>query len=223
MCKEYKEGLGQMKTTRNSAIIIVIGVAVALAFTSGCSTPAHRIDPEGPNTITTVSNLDIQDAKDAATDLAQSLLEAEVLGQDGKPSTIAIDQYVNTTDQDIDKDEVLKRLRLALNKAGVARVMTSINSEGEIGGESAIASKAAHEELKRQKIEAFLNDTKAPGSIRPDYALSFKIMEKEAWVGNIKQVVFTFQMTLTDVKSGTAVWEEQKQIAKQGSTASLIK
>lgn len=192
-------------------------VSVAMVLT-GCATPT-RIDPRGTEAVTTVSKLDIQDATDAAGELAQSLLEAGVLGRGGKPSTVAVDTFVDSTGEGIDRDEVLKKIRVVLTKAGVSQTMTAIGSGGELHGESAIASKAARERLKDAQVDAFLNDDEAPEAIYPDFALTFKILDNRVRTGLVRQtqqVTYTFQMSLTDVKSGAAVWEEETQITKKG-------
>lgn len=184
----------------------------------GCATP-QRVDPAGEDMVTTVTKLDVQDARDAAEVLSMSLLDAGVLGVNGKPSVIAIDQFVDTTGDGIDRDEVVKKIRVTLSKAGVAQTMTTLDASGEIGGESAIASKAARERLRNDQIDAFLNDEEAPEGIYPNFALTFKIMDDRVRTGIFRtneQVTFTFQMSLTDVRTGLAVWEEETQITKQG-------
>lgn len=196
--------------------VVVAGTAALLM--SGCATPS-RIDPRGTEMVTTVSKLDIQDATDAAGDLAQSLLESGMLGQGGNPSTVAVDTYVNATGNAIDKDVVLKKIRVVLNRAGVAQTMTAIGSGGDLHGESAIASKAARERLRDEQVDAFLNDKEAPEAIYPDFALTFKILDNRVRTGLVRQTqqtTYTFQMSLTDVKSGAAVWEEETQITKKG-------
>jgi len=196
----------------------------AILLLSGCASPAHRIDPQGSKLITRVTKLDEQDAADAAAELAGSLLDAGVLGREGKPSSIAIDRVVDATGQSIDPDRITKKLRVALNKAGVSQTMTTINRDGEIGGESAIASAAAGRRLRNNQIDAFLNETVAPEAISPDFALSFKMLRsKSVSVGLLWQTIYTFQMTLTDTQTGLAVWEEEKQIAKQGRWSSAGK
>jgi penicillin-binding protein activator len=205
----------QMKAIPGLNVLAAVGVVVVL---SGCATPT-RIDPRGTETVTTVTKLDIQDATDAAGELAQSLLEAGVLGKGGKPSTVAVDSFVDSTGESIDRDEVLKKIRVVLNKAGVAQTMTALDSSGELRGESAIASKAARERLKDAQVDAFLNDEEAPEAIYPDFALTFKILDNRVRTGLVRQtqqVTYTFQMSLTDVKSGSAVWEEETQITKKG-------
>ena len=193
-------------------------ITAFIGMISGCAAP-KRVDPQGDDMVTTVTTLDIQDARDAAEDLSQSLLASGVLGATGRPSIIAVDNFIDTTGEGIDRDEVLKKIRVTLNKAGVAQTMTTLNDQGEIGGESAIASKAAKERLRNDQIDAFLNDEEAPEGIYPDFALTFKIMDDRVRTGIFRtneQVTFTFQMSLTEVARGVAVWEEETQITKQG-------
>ena len=55
----------------------------------------------------------------------------------------------------------------------------------------------------------------------PYYTLSGKLLEDRAQAGKVKQVTYTFQLSLTTVKDGLAVWEEEKQITKQGTRSSV--
>ncbi len=188
----------------------------AACFVGACANnPARRIDPAGTETITTYDKLDIQDATDAAGEMSESLLASGYLGQDGKPSIIAIDRYVNNTTQQIDRDEVIKKIRVTLNKAGVAQTLTTIDSRGETGGESNIASKFA-----KENIDAEGNPI-TPDALVPDYALTYKILENKAKAGKIRQTTFTFQMSLVDVRNGLAVWEDEKQVTKQGDKSAV--
>ena len=194
-------------------------VSMLFACSNAQQSGARRIDPDGPETITTMDDLDIQDATDAAGTLSESLLSSGVLGKGGQPSIIAIDRYVNATTQQIDRDEVVKKIRVTLNKAGVAQTLTTIDSRGETGGESNIGSKYARENVDTDPSGV------TPEPLVPDYALTYKILENQARVPkfgrDIKQVTYTFQMSLTDVRNGLAVWEDETQITKQGKKPSV--
>ncbi len=200
-----------------------VALCLAAGLLTACSNvnknDARRIDPTGPETITTLSQLDIQDATDAAGTLSESLLAQGVLGRDGQPSIIAIDRYINNTTQQIDRDEVVKKIRISLNKAGVAQTLTTIDSRGETGGESNIASK-----YSRENVDTDPNAV-TPSPLVPDYALTYKILENRASVPkfgrDVKQTTFTFQMSLTDVNTGIAVWEDETQVTKQGKKAAV--
>ncbi|MBP7143481.1 MAG: penicillin-binding protein activator LpoB, partial [Opitutaceae bacterium] len=55
----------------------------------------------------------------------------------------------------------------------------------------------------------------------PYYTLSGKLIEDRARAGRTRQVTYTFQMSLTTVKDGLAVWEDEKQITKIGTKPSV--
>ena len=204
-------------------LLPLAALLLTLSFLTACSNvdrdQARRIDPTGPETITTLGDLDIQDATDAAGTLSESLLASGILGTQGQPSVLAIDRYINNTSQKIDRDEIIKKIRITLNKAGVAQTLTTIDSRGETGGESNIASK-----YSRENVDTNPGDV-TPATLVPDYALTYKILENRASVPrfgrDVKQTTFTFQMSLTDVDTGLAVWEEETQITKQGKKASV--
>lgn len=209
-------------------IPVIASLTVSSFIFVGCaSQSAQRIDPHGTQTITTVNSLDIQDATDAAAELSQSLLASGVLGRDGKPSVIAIDRYINNTSQHIDRDAVLKKIRVTLNKAGVAQTTTAINSAGSIGGESQIASDDLNRRQEQARVDAFLSDDKnaeAPSAVETlgvEYALSFKILDNRVRAGKTRQTTYIFQMSLTDLRTKLAVWEDEKQITKQGTKSSV--
>jgi hypothetical protein len=186
--------------------LVAVGMLSGGLLLAGCTQQARRIDPQGTQTITTVNELDIQDATDAAAELSQSLLASGQLGRGGEPSIIAIDRYVNNTGEHIDRDAVIKKIRVSLNKAGVARTLVTIDPTGALGGESDIASRAAYERGAEWGHR----------TVTPDYALTFKILDNRTRAGDVRQTTYIFQMSLVDVATGLAVWEDEKQITKQG-------
>ena len=210
-------------TPRTVTAAALLSLAALLVGCSNVNDGARRIDPQGNETITTTNQLDVQDATDAAATMSESLLASGILGRNGKPSIIAIDRYINSTTSQIDRDTVIKKIRVSLSKAGVAQTMTTIDSRGELGGESNIATRQQRQNLQDAQTDAFLNDSdvtvRAPV---PDYALTYKILEDTARADggflskDVRQITYTFQMTLTDVNTGLAAWEDETQITKQG-------
>jgi hypothetical protein len=58
--------------------------------------------------------------------------------------------------------------------------------------------------------------------IAPDLSLSGKIMQRNIRVDNSTQrVEYYFQMSLTDINTGLAFWEDERVIGKQGSNKSV--
>ena len=195
------------KNSRSVYLIALTFASIPLfVFLSGCSSsPARRIDPTGSQTITSVQGLNIQDWQDAAAEMSESLLASGVLGSEGEPDLIAISSFVNDTSQHMDQDMLLKKIRTVLNKSGRAQTITTIGIGDET--EDAIATN----EIRKK---AFLDeDTDMP---EPDYTMTLKIKEQVERAGRTRQAAYIFQMSLTDVDRGVAVWEDEKTIVKQG-------
>jgi PBP1b-binding outer membrane lipoprotein LpoB len=55
----------------------------------------------------------------------------------------------------------------------------------------------------------------------PDYTLSGKLIEVRSHASNVRQFVYAFQLSLTDSRTGNAVWEKSKDIIKQGTKSSI--
>ena len=69
---------------------------------------------------------------------------------------------------------------------------------------------------------AFMNDKPAAtASAMPDYSLSGKLLENKVSAGRDRQTTFTFQMSLTEVASGYAIWEDEVQITKAGRKSTV--
>jgi PBP1b-binding outer membrane lipoprotein LpoB len=57
--------------------------------------------------------------------------------------------------------------------------------------------------------------------IAPDYSLSGKITQRIVRAGRTKQSDYRFQLSLTDLRTGLAFWEDEHVIVKQGKRASV--
>ncbi len=205
-----------MNTHTACRLLFASAFASSLLVLGGCATSdggASRIDPGGTQTITTVNQLDTKDAVDAAAAMSQSLLDSGVLGRQGRPSVIAISNYVNNTGIHLDRDLVVKQIRVSLNKAGVAQTITTIGTTGTAAGaEDTLATNQA-------QINQFLEEGPAP--VKPEYSLTYKALRQSARAGNISENTFIFQMSLTQIATGLAVWEDQTMITKQGKKPSV--
>jgi uncharacterized protein (TIGR02722 family) len=180
-------------------------ILAPLVFYGGCSTHTRYVEPTGPRTIVT-SEINIQDFSYAAEDMVKSLLVSGALDDaPQQPSILAISRIVNNTTQQIDTDMLTKKIRVALNQSGKVLTTTTMG----IGG---IAEDPLAQGIQQEK--EFYADKKEPQRL-PDYSLSGKIIEKRDRQDNVRQVTYSFQLSLTD-GNGLAVWEEEKQITKQG-------
>ena len=198
-----------------------IAAAVLPALALGCAT-AKYIDHDGRDSVVNVGQINTQDWIRAADELTQSLLlSGAIQGVAGKPKILMIGRIKNNTTQHIDTDSLMKKIRVALNKGGRALTTTAVGLDGpEDESSKAVRELRADDEFNQATI---------PGKgnlVSPDYSLSGKIIQNNArarrgLLPTIRQSEFAFQLSLTDLKTGLAVWEEEKLIVKQGSRAAV--
>jgi hypothetical protein len=188
-------------------------LALAVIALAGCGSPpdsATYVDPNGPRTIVSLNQIDIQDFNNASDAMVQSLLNSGVLEKaPQQPAVLAISRITNDTNQQFDMDLLTKNIRVALNQSGKVLTTTTFGANPE--------DKTAQE---AGNMQAFMAGQPAPTRL-PDYTLSGKIIATTVNAGDIYQRTFTFQLSLTDIRSGLAVWEDQKQITKQGRHAGV--
>jgi|688.fasta_scaffold126167_3 uncharacterized protein (TIGR02722 family) len=196
---------------RSSAVALLGAGALLL---SGCQTPrdAKYIESGGASTVVTLDQINIQDWNRAADAMVASLLSSGVLERvPEQPAVLAISRIVNNTQQQVDTDSLTKKIRVALNQSGKVITTTTLGLGGKV--EDPLAKESA-------EMAAMLAGQKQVTRL-PYYTLSGKLLEDRAQAGKVKQVTYTFQLSLTTVKDGLAVWEEEKQITKQGTRSSV--
>lgn len=191
---------------------------VALSLTACSDGGAKRIETGGTESVTSLNKIDVQDWMEAADNMTQTLIESGVLDRGaaakGDTPVIAISRIVNNTTERIDTDMLTKKIRVNLNRSGKALTTTVI----------ALGGKAEDPLAKGENERAdFFNDGDDPTVKveRPDFTLSGKIIEDRASAGKVKQTTYVFQLSLTDVKRGLAVWEDETPITKQGKKNSV--
>jgi uncharacterized protein (TIGR02722 family) len=196
--------------------IISFGVGLlVITFLTGCATRGARyINPQGNETIVSLNQINIQDWNNAADRLVSSLLESGVLERAPKqPAVLAISRLINNTQQHVDTDSLTKKIRVALNRTGKVVTTTTMGLGGR--AEDPLAKSAA-------EYAAFMNDEPATATTHlPDYSLSGKLLEDRVSVGKDRQTTYSFQLSLTEVGSGLAVWEDETQITKAGRRSTV--
>ena len=201
-----------MKSLR---LLACSAVAPAMLFISGCDTASNEakyIPSNGTGNIVSLDQFNIQDWNQAAEQMVASLLTSGALEKaPQQPAVMAISRIINNTQQQIDTDSLTKKIRVALSQSGKVVTTTTMGLGGS--AEDPMAKEAA-------QMNAMLNGEKQK-TILPYYTLSGKLIEDRARAGSTRQVTYTFQLSLTTVKDGLAVWEDEKQITKQGKKPSV--
>ena len=190
------------------------GAALMLSSLLGCATNSAYVNPNGPNTAVNVGQINIQDFASAADTFVQDILGRIASGQlsssePGQPAIMAISRITNKTLNHIDIDQLVKKIRVELNRSGKILTTTTV----AYGGVEDPLAKESQEYL------AFSGQS-APKRI-PDYTLSGSIGAQEARKSRLTtQASYIFQLSLTD-RSGIAVWESEYIVTKQGRKSAV--
>ena len=191
---------------------IIFSLLAALPFViGGCATNAHYVETGGRESVVSVNQINIQDYIQAANAAVNDLLASGALDRvPNPPAVLAISRIVNNTGQQIDTDLLVKKIRVAVLNSGKAQTTTTLG----LGG-------TAEDPMAKglQQENEFMNDQKT--TRKPDFTLSGKIIETTARAGSTRQSTYSFQLSLTDSKTGLAVWEGEKEITKQGTRPSV--
>ena len=195
---------------KNKILWPVLAAAIPL-IGAGCATNAHYVQTGGSGNIVNVGQINIQDYIQAANDMTGKLLASGALDRVATPpAVLAISRIVNNTGQQIDTDLLTKKIRIAILDSGKALTTTTMG----LGG-------TAEDPMAQglQQENEFKNDTKTTRT--PDFTLSGKIIQLAVRAGGTTQSTYSFQLSLTDSKTGLAVWEGEKEITKQGTRPSV--
>lgn len=195
--------------TRAAAMAVV----AAGCLLAGCQQKAKYVDSSGPNTIVTVKEIDVQDWNRAAEEMINSLLTSgRIEATSQEPAVMAISRIVNNTSEQVDTDLLTKKIRVALNQSGKVLTTTTVGVGGRAEDPLAAEVRSAKDAAEGVQTDARL---------AVDYTLSGKIIQNRAKAGNVWETTYSFQLSLTDVNRGLAVWEEERQITKQGSKPAI--
>ena len=198
-----------MKT--NLISLILSGLAVTAILTGGCGSDPARIDAAGTGTLTTTNEINVKDWQIAAEKCVNSLLSSgTLLRNDGRKSVIMVSTVKNSTNQHIDIQILTQKIRTALLRSGQAITTTAVGAGGP-------EDKATRQVRELQDDEMFNQNTvqKMGTAIAPDYSLAGEITQQSSRQDRMRESYFYFHLTLTDLKTGLAVWEDEVEIAKQ--------
>jgi len=201
-----------MKTSTITASFVMASLLI-----TGCADKTQRIDMN-QDKAGQVMGLDYRDFDEAAGKAIQSLLKSGALDKkDGDRVVIAISNITNDTMQHIDTDQLIKKIRVDLLRSGRAVITTSIGAEGNVD--------AMNKQVRElNESEDYNPRTTAPKGqlIAPEMSLSGKIIQRNITMDDGKQQVeYYFQLTLTELKTGLAWWEDETVIGKRGSGKSV--
>ena len=190
-------------------------LSAALLSLAGCSSPrdSKYIEANDGSGIVSLDSVNVQDFALAADTMLKSLYDSPAFASAKRPEgspILMVGRVTNDTGSNFDTAQLVKKMTVSLTKSGKVRVAKAI---GFGGPEDQAAAEA------RKSQAAATGETAKP--LIPDYTLSGKILENRTAAKGVQQASYIFQLSLTEVKTGLAVWEEEKTITKQGSRNSI--
>lgn len=191
----------------------IIAIGMLPVWLVGCATSSTYVDPNGQRTVVNVGKINIQDFSTAADAFIQTILGKLAEGQlqssePGEPAVMAISRISNNTTAHLDTDQLVKKMRIELNRSG--KILTT----------TTLAYGGVEDPLAKETQEYLAMTGRGSGQRLPDYTLTGKILEDYARDGRTRQVSYIFQMSLTD-RAGLAIWEDEKIITKQGKSGAV--
>ena len=192
--------------------IIPIALCTVLAACGGTRV-VDTNDAKETAAMQQVMELEYRDWTNTAEKMTESMLASGALKQTQKP-VIAIGNIVNDTQQRFDTDILTKKIRTTLLKSNVAQIAT--NFSGEDLTSEKMRSMRTNAEYDQNTI------AKTGTLVAPNMSLSGKMLQRNlkldsGWFSSVdSRVEYYLQLTLTDLKTGLSVWEDEQPIIKEG-------
>lgn len=184
----------------------------AALFIVSCAGPSVELVDPNSDTAAPVAGLDYRDFEMAAAEILDSLFSSGALVKPtGGRYVVAIGRIKNDTSQYIDTDQLVKKIRTNMLRSGKAVITTAVGADGP---EDQFAR-----DTRQLRNDAEFNQatTAQQGTlIAPDLSLSGKILERQLYMDRGRvQIEYYFQLTITDITTGLAFWEDEVKIIKR--------
>ena len=191
----------------------LIFFTLMLVLMTSCGTTARMIEIGSDEDLTTISSIDPRDWQKAAADSISAMLESGALKRaDGRKNVVMISRIRNYTLQHLDSRLLTAKMRQAILASGQAIVTSAIGNSSNI-------DLAVRRIRDKEYDDLFDQSTvqKRGTVIAPDLSLSGSITQQTTVQGRTEESYFVVHLVLTDLKTGLALWENNVEIAKQGT------
>ncbi|MBR6364125.1 MAG: penicillin-binding protein activator LpoB [Alphaproteobacteria bacterium] len=192
------------------------------AVLCGCgeTTVVDLDNPKEVQEMQNVMELEYRDWTKTAEKMTNSMLASGAFAKVKNP-VIAIGEIQNDTMQRFDTDILTKKIRKTLVNSGRAQVTTGFRNNKSAEDETTYAVRD-----KRGNDEYDASTIVSKGTlVAPNLSLTGKMLQRNmklnsGWFSSVDtRVEYYLQMTLSDVKTGLSVWEEEQPIVKEGDHA----
>jgi uncharacterized protein (TIGR02722 family) len=191
-------------------------LTLALPFILGACAPMQTslIDPRADRSAIGMG-LDSRDFDQAASKVVKDMLKSGALDKpQGGRYVMVMSRVSNDTMQRIDTDLLIKNIRVALLNSGKVVFTTAIVNSAR-GAEDNMSMQVRQLRASQEFNQA--NVARQGQMVAPELSLSGKFLQNNNRLGDGSQRVdYSFQLTLTDLRTGLAFWEGNEPISKLG-------
>jgi len=196
----------------------IIPITICLALCACAETRVVDLnDEKDVARMQNVMELEYRDWTNTAEKMTKSMIASGVLKGAQKP-VIAIANIKNDTAQRFDTDVLIKKIRTTLVNSGTAQIATNYSGEDSTST-NVRATVRGNDEYDQSTVVA------KQTLIAPNMSLSGKMLQRNlkldsGWFSSVDtRVEYYLQLTLTDLKTGLSVWEDEQPIIKEGDHA----
>jgi uncharacterized protein (TIGR02722 family) len=202
------------ETTLPARRALLLGAAALSLSACAGEMATQRIDARNDRSPIGMG-LDNRDFEEAARAMVRSMLDSGRLGAGagGQPRVMAISRITNDTTLRINTNELTQLVSVELNNSGRVVTTTAVGLDGPSD------PLAMQTRQLRQSGEFNQRTVAARGQmIAPDLSLSGNIIQRTNRVdGGATRVDYVFQLNLTNIRTGIALWQGQEVITRVGS------
>ncbi|GAD18408.1 putative lipoprotein [Helicobacter fennelliae] len=200
-----------MKKIALYALVFVLGI-------SGCGGVKY-VDNADSREYSSMG-IDYHDIESAAQKNVQSLLESGYvrnLATLSQPKVLAISDVVNDTMQHFSTEELTRKITRDMRNSG--KFILTMAFAGSGNSEDKMIDKV-REARNNDEVNQYGVPEKG-NLIAPELSLSGKIIQRNTKVKSKQRVDYFFLLTLTDLKTGLVVWDNEVNIIKLGSNKAV--
>ena len=191
-------------------------ILIPTLLCAACGSTTTTYDPNAGG-LRTMDAVNYDDFVDSAGTLIQSMLASGSLNEVGLSKhedgriVLALEDVDNLTSSHINTKVLTDKVRISLSKTG--RVVSTTAVKFGRGAPDDVSTK----EVRELDGGIFEENPYNKGRtvILPDLSLSGSIIKMSASEGRTKETVLIFKLTLTDLRTGLAIWEDEAPIGKR--------
>lgn len=191
----------------------IFGLIVCGIFFGACADPKVSYIQTQDSIQYTTAGLDYHDIENAANQSVESLLKSAYANKipKNRPKVLAISDVINDTMNHINTEQLTRKITRDMRNSGKFVLSLAMGGSG-VSTDALIADSR----LARDDDEFNQYTTIEKGElIAPELSLSGKIIQRNTKVNSSEQRIdYYFLLTLTELKSGLVLWDDEVNIIK---------